>query len=119
MRSTWQELIPISMAIAFALSGCATGEVRYNATMPAQLTSKSFEDVMFAYGNPVKPFKRVGVFQTVGFDTPDVAQKALREKAAELGVDGIAQVKCGSGSMLINSDRNGDCVGMAFVWSRQ
>ena len=79
------------------------------------------------YLPPARPFLAVGTFQTDGFDTPDLTLKAMREKAAELGLDGISEIHCNAGKVfipmagllvtaIVNHGRNGDCAGRGFIW---
>ncbi len=116
------------LVLGLALGGCAsTGVTSYTPTTPVAAIPKNVESELMTYLPPARPFLAVGLFQTEGFDTPDLTLKAMREKAAELGLDGISEIHCSTGkrfipmagllvSAIVNHGRNGDCAGRGFVW---
>jgi hypothetical protein len=116
------------MVGALLFAGCAsTGVTSFTRTAAVTSPPKGFEDEMMTYLPPARPFVPVGQLQTAGFDTPDLSLKAMREKAAALGLDGISDIRCNTGKKfipgagfiveaIVNHGRNGDCAGNGFMW---
>jgi hypothetical protein len=116
------------LVIALAFFGCASsGLTNYTPTTAVPPVPKGVESELMTYLPPARPFVVVGTFQTDGFDTPDVTLKGMREKAAELGLDGISEIHCNAGKVfipmagllvtaIVNHGRNGDCAGQGFIW---
>lgn len=88
--------ILVSISLALALAGCGT-TVRYmqTNTPPKQMAKRSPQSVQFYTGSmPTVPFLEVGLIEAqqqgqLSVDSPETVLWKLREKAAEIGCDGV------------------------------
>lgn len=96
------------------LVGCSGDLIFIRTADPGPRSAVKFENVMMTYRKPLKPYKIVGRLETKQYpaDKWDLAILELRQKAANLGLDGVCDLTSGG----MGSTGAGDWAGNGFVW---
>lgn len=98
------------------VAGCAGPSAIYAPTATQQPHQHvAFEHVLMTYRKPQRPYILVGQIETRMFNGRDESLKALRDKAAEVGLDGVCDIECAAGGLV----DAGNCAGLGFLWEKQ